>query len=132
MCAHCPQNGNLPRTSGEWELEHLSNEYTWGTAAALYNADGEGKKPSEMVGQLSIQDAVMPGYMEEWDVRRSKVGHPLVCALTTRTAGEQGAFRRSASAPEHVSMLPPCRVRAPSFAVPWWVLLVTAPTMLLR
>ena len=88
MCAHCPQNGNLPRTSGEWELEHLSNEYTWGTAAALYNAEGEGKKPSEMVGQLSIQDAVMPGYMEEWDARRSKVG----TRLCVRTASEQGAF----------------------------------------
>jgi hypothetical protein len=65
-----PQNGNLPRTAAEWELEHLSNDYTWDTAAALHGAEVGKKQPEGLVGELKIQDAVMPGYSEEWEARR--------------------------------------------------------------
>jgi hypothetical protein len=85
-----PQNGNLPKTKEEWELEHLSNEYTWDTPATLYQEEGAAA-PVEAVlnGTQKIQDTVMPGYLEEWEsARKVRVRRhaPPLCAAVTACA----------------------------------------------
>ncbi len=75
-------NGNLPKNREEWELEHLNNEYTWDTPAALYAEEGAtAPKASSVAPGLKIQDAVMPGYIDEWEAARKSKSNSLQRAV---------------------------------------------------